>query len=156
MTDQVDLAQRVLEAVEELTEQGSVGFYASAIVALTGADPMEVTRLLLKMVNEQTLEPRFEVRCPDNGRRVASYGTVDDIPFGQEIYSDRCDSVDPFAVDETDVYVRFRLNQSSSSALRRRRHEEAGGSPGKAQQTWVHPGASPRFSLCPTKPLSRR
>jgi hypothetical protein len=156
VTDGVDLAQSVLEAVEELTEQGSVGFYASAIVALTGGDPMEVTRLLLKMVDEQTLEPRFEIRCPDNGRRIASYETVDDIPFGEEIYSDRCDSADSFAVDETDVYVRFRLNQHSSSALRRRKHNEASGNPGKVHQTWVHPGASPRFSLCATRPLSGR
>jgi hypothetical protein len=154
VTDQVDLVQQVLEAVEELTEQGSVGFYASAIVAVTGGDPTEVTGLLLKMVDERTLEPRFEVRCPDNGRRIASYESIDDIPFGEDISSDRCDSADPFVLDETDVYVRFRLNQHSSSALRRRRHGEGGGDPGKAHQTRVHPGASPRFSLRPIRPLS--
>lgn len=151
-----DLAQRVLEAVEELTEQGSVGFYASAIVAVTEGDPTEVTRLLLKMVDEQILEPRFELRCPDNGRRIKSYKAVDDIPFGEEISSDRCESAAPFVVDETDVFVRFSLNARSIAALRRRRHEKGGGSPGKAHRTWAHRGVSPHVSLLPSSPLRRR
>lgn len=158
MTDQEDLPRRVLEAVEELTEQGSVGFYASAIVTLTGADPAEVTRLLLKLVDERRLVPRFEIRCPDNGRRIATYQALNDIPFGDEIYSDRCDSADPVFVDETDVYVRFRLNPNASSALRRRKREEekeSGGSSGKVQQTRGRPGASPHLSLRPTRSLSR-
>lgn len=156
MTAEVDLAQRVLEAVEELTERGSVGFYASAIVVATDGDPTEVTQLLLKMVDEQILEPRFELRCPDNGRRIDSYNAADDIPLGEEISSDRCDSTEPFVVDETDVFVRFRLNPRSTAALRRRRHEKGGGNPGKAHQTRVHRGASPQVGLPPSRSLIRR
>lgn len=149
MTGQSDLARQVLEAVEGLTEEGSVGFYASAIVTITKADPAEVTRLLLKMVDEKTLEPRFEVRCPDNGRRITSYEEISDIPFGEEISSDRCDSPEPFSVDETDVYVRFSLNKLSTAALRRRRRNDGGGgNPGKGHRISVHGGLSPHRSLC--------
>ena len=156
MTDQADLAKRVMGAVEELTEKGSVGFYASAIVDLTGDDPNKVTRQLLTMVKQNTLEPRFEVRCPDNGRRINSYSTVNEIPLGEEVSSDRCDAASSFTLDETDVYIRFRLNQDSSSALRRRRHQEEGESSGKAHQIRVHPGASPRTRLPQILALNRQ
>jgi hypothetical protein len=148
MTDEANLRQQVFEAAEELTEQGSVGFYASAIVTRTGGDPFEVTQQLLKLVDEQLLEPSFEIRCPDNGRRVRSYEKISDIPFGKEIHSDRCESPEPFVLDETDVFIRFRLTRRSSSALRRRRYqEEGGGDLGKAQRTCVRRGSSPRISL---------
>lgn len=151
MTAEVDLAPRVLEAVENLTEEGSVGFYASAIIARTGGDPAEVTRILLKMVDERTLEPRFELRCPDNGRRITFYEAVSDIPFGEEIQSDRCESEESFVVDETDVYVRFRLNQNATAALRRRRRREGGGGSGKVHQNTTSSGDEP-----PRQPVSEQ
>lgn len=154
MTEPVDLAQRVREAVEQLTEEGSVGFYASAVVALTQGDPVEVTRILLRMVEEETLTTTFELRCPDNGRRVGSYESVTEIPFGEEFESDRCDSPEPFVVDETDIYIRFRLNQRARSALRRREHR--GGTLGKVQRQRVHRGHRPHMKLRPQGSLNRR
>lgn len=151
MTAEVDLVPRVLEAVENLTEEGSVGFYASAIVTLTDGNPVEVTRILLKMVEEKTLEPRFELRCPDNGRRITSYEEVGDIPLGEEVQSDHCESEESFVVDETDVYIRFRLNLNSTAALRRRMYKKGGGRSGKGPSDTSSSGGEP-----PRQPVPER
>jgi hypothetical protein len=156
VTAEPNLSQQVLRAVEDLTEQGSVGFYASAIVALTQLNVEDVTKLLLKMVGDQILEPQFELRCPDNGRRIKSYKDASEIPFGKEMSSSRCESDEPFIIDQTDVYIRFRPSPSYTADLLRRKHERGGGQSGKARQIRLHWGISPHLALRPTNLLTQR
>ena len=156
MTAESNLSQRVLQAVEKLTEQGSVGFYASAIVALTKSNVEDVTKLLLQMVGDHLLEPQFELRCPDNGRRIKSYKDASEIPFGKEMSSDRCESDEPFVIDQTDIYIRFRPCPSYTADLLRRKHEKGGGQSGKARQIRLHRGISPHLDLRTTKLLGQR
>ena len=140
----------VLGAVEALVDGGSVGFYASAVVAATDLPVSEVTAALISLVEQSKLELRFELRCPDNGRRVASYKKREEIPLGQEIESDRCESPEPFVVDESDLFVRFLPSRKFAAAVRRRAGDSGdpqGGNPGKVRSTWRRWGRAPRLSL---------
>jgi hypothetical protein len=142
--------ERVLSAVEELTDKGSVGFYASAVAAMAGITAAETTAELLHLVDKAKLELCFELRCPDNGRRVASFDRSEEIPLGEEFSSDRCESPEPFVVDEADVFVRFVPSRKFAAAVRRKTSEEEeaqGRNPGKVRGLWRRLGQSPALSL---------
>jgi DNA-binding transcriptional ArsR family regulator len=142
-------AERVLGAAAELTEAGSYGFYASAILARTGLDAATVSAALLDLVEEGKLELSFELRSPDNGRRLAAYERLEEVPVGEEFESDRSESPAPFVVEQTDVFVRFGPTRKFAASLRRRAGEEGsvGGNPGKVRRTRGIGGRWPRLSL---------
>jgi hypothetical protein len=150
MSSRGQVQERVLSAVKELTDKGSVGFYASAVAAMVGISAAETTAALLHFVDKAKLELRFELRCPDNGRRVASFGRSDEIPLGEEFNSDRCESPESFVVDEADVFVRFVPSRKFAAAVRRKTSEEEkpeGGTQGKVRGLWRRLGQSPALSL---------
>lgn len=127
----------VLGTVEPLTDHGSVGFYTSAIVAETGLPAPEVSSCLMSLVEQEKLELRFELRCPDNGRRIAAYENAEEIPLGKTIASDRCESDGAFTVEETDVFVRFVPSRNFAALVRRRRaagDDPPEGDPGKVRR----------------------
>jgi len=133
----------VLGAVETLTDLGSVGFYASAIVAATTLPASEVSSSLMTLVDEAKLKLRFELRCPDNGRRIAAYENAEEIPLGKTMASDRCESDAPFTVEETDVLVRFVPSRNFAALVRRRRaagEDPLGGDSGKVRRPRLRRG----------------
>jgi hypothetical protein len=149
MSGSGQVQQRVLSAVEELTDRGSVGFYASAVAAMAEITASEAAVELLNLVDKTALELCFELRCPDNGRRVASFDRSDKIPLGEEFSSDRCESPEPFVIDETDVFVRFIPSRKFAATIRRKTSEgEAQGrNSGKVRSLWPRRGRSPLLSL---------
>lgn len=138
-----DSAQ-ILRAVESLTEQGTAGFYASAIVAELDADSTSITAQLLTLVAEAKLSLKYDLRCPDNGRRICEFEKPEEIPFGTEIRSDKCESDAEFVVDGADIFLRFVATQSFAASLRRRARSDGERPPGKARPPRVPGGMFPQ------------
>lgn len=100
-------AAAVRTVVEELAARGARGFRASHVATVAHEDIEKVRHDLVRLVGDGLLTMNFEVLCPDNGASVRTYGTREEIPFGQEISDERCESLAPFIVDEDLLWVTF-------------------------------------------------
>ncbi len=114
------MTEAVVDVVEDLALVGTSGFRASFVAGEVGAPEREVRKVLGALVESGELEVRFEVLCPDNGRTVRTYSDYRDVPFDEEMSSDRCDSEEPFVVDKDNVWIAFVPSQSLLSRVNRR------------------------------------
>ncbi len=114
-------ADRVLEIVEDLTDEGTAGFRASAVARRLSSRVEQVTLALLGMVRDGRLRLRFDVICPDNGRTIESFWQEQELPIGQTRRSDRCDSDEPFVVDKAHIWITFVPSERFRLGVRRRR-----------------------------------
>jgi hypothetical protein len=108
-------------AVEDLTDEGSEAFRASAIARRVGAEIENVRQQLMQLVGEGTLRLRFDVVCPDNGRTIKSFNEETALPIGQELSSDRCESGEPFVVEPQHIWVQFVPTEAFRTRVRRER-----------------------------------
>ena len=88
----------LLSAVEDLTDLG------------TGRSARRLSRVASAALSGRNPAPdgdgerwspavQFDLICPDNGRTIRSYRDKEELPIGQEVSSDRCDSAEPFVVE---------------------------------------------------------
>ncbi len=120
-------SNRLGEVVEELARSGSSGFLASHVAHEAAIPLPDARRGLTELVNQGDLEVQYELLCPDNGRSIATSSQLEDLPIGEEIQDERCESDEPFAVAREDVWVRF----LPSHELLLRVNRESAGSPPK-------------------------
>jgi hypothetical protein len=111
----------IQRAVEDLTDEGTMGFRASAIARRLKADIGAVTKPLLTLVEDGDLRLRFDIICPDNGRTIESYWEGEELPIGQPRSSDKCDSPEPFTVGKEHVWVTYVPSERFRTRVRRER-----------------------------------
>ena len=116
------MARDVLSsAVEDLTDQGAAAFRASAIASRVGDAVEAVTPGLMQMVQDGQLRLQFDLICPDNGRTIRSYSDKEQLPIGQAVSSDRCDSDEPFVVEPQHIWIQFVPTEQLRVRVRRER-----------------------------------
>lgn len=113
--------EAVLQTVEDLTDEGTMGFRASAVARRLGSDTSEVTTALVDLVKREMLRLRFDVVCPDNGRTVETYWEGDSLPLGQTRHSDRCETTEPFTVEKEHIWITFVPCEGFRARVRRQR-----------------------------------
>ncbi|HEX4188576.1 MAG TPA: hypothetical protein VHY83_11815 [Solirubrobacteraceae bacterium] len=114
-------ADPILKIVEELTDEGTDGFRASAIARQLGLTVEQVSPVLLGMVSDGRLRLRSDVICPDNGRTIRSYWQGEQLPIGKTVQSDRCASDEPFVVTRDEIWITFVPTEKFRVAVRKRR-----------------------------------
>jgi len=111
----------VLRTVEDLTDEGTMGFRASAVARRLGSEMSEVTTALVELVKREMLRLRFDIVCPDNGRTVETYWQGESLPLGQTRHSDRCDTTEPFTVEKEHIWITFVPSEGFRARVRRQR-----------------------------------
>jgi hypothetical protein len=138
---------QIATAVENLTDEGSTTFRASAIARCVRATAVEaVTPMLMQMVRDGRLRLRFDLLCPDNGRTITSFRQEDDLPIGKEWSSDRCAGDEPFIVERRHIWVQFvptnefrvRVRRNRVQASRPPERPPDDDPPGMSRRTWTH------------------
>lgn len=130
-------ATAVRTVVEELASQGARGFRASHVATVAHEEIEKVRQDLVRLVDDGLLTMSFEVLCPDNGVSVRAYGTREEIPFGQEISDEKCESLEPFVVDEDLLWVTFTPSQQLLLDLNAQPpHSEKKRRPRKTKRKW--------------------
>ena len=97
----------VAQIVKELAEGGSAGFRASWIARQVDAEVDDVRNELMGMVHDGALQLKYQLLCPDNGRTIRSYSNEDELPLGEEVSDERCDTDEPFLVEKSNIWVTF-------------------------------------------------
>lgn len=122
------MAVDVRPLVEDLAYGGTRGFRASIVARDLGDGEENVRLALLQMVEAGDLDLRFELICPDNGRTIRRYSIEEELPIGQEVSSDRCETDEPFVVSKDQVWVVFepalafvqRVNRARAGAVKKK------------------------------------
>lgn len=101
------MSSDVAQIVRELTEAGSTGFRASWIARQIDDNVDDIRNELMGMVRDGELQLKFDLLCPDSGRTIRSYGNEDELPLGEEVSDERCDTDEPFLVEKSNIWVTF-------------------------------------------------
>jgi hypothetical protein len=93
--------------VRELAFDGESRFHATLVAEIANVSVADARHALLELAAQGDLIANYEVTCPDNGRTVKTYHSLEDVPFGEEVHSDLCDDPEPFLLEQRDVWVSF-------------------------------------------------
>lgn len=141
------MCAEVVDIVQALARESTRGFRASVVAGRAQRPVDEVRRQLMQMVEGGQLELNYELICPDNGRTICSFDAVDELPLGQEMTDQRCETDEPFLVDKSNIWVTFKPTVELFRAANKELAAELDENLKKKKQASCHGGTS-----CPQDP----
>ena len=115
--------EETIQAVEDLTNSGSTGFYPSAVAQRARTSVQAATAALTEMVQRGDLRLRFDLVCPGNGRTVKQFNEASEVPLGT-LWEDNGVCDEPFVVEKRDVMIAFVPTERYRIRVQRQRARE--------------------------------
>jgi hypothetical protein len=113
----VTVDQDILDIIAEVATDRTRGFRASYIAKKANRSLDDVQRELVTMVDDGQLDVYYELLCPESGRLIQRYASKDDLPIGQTIERDDCET---FEATVSSFWVTYKPSADLAMELLRR------------------------------------